>query len=147
MPTSAEAPATAPRPVAPRRFAAGLLLIVLGGGLAAFMSISVLLEMMTDDFFGMCVAGLVAFFGGLVARDGVYMVIGRPLPRRDATPSEFHRAHYARIVGVPEGIPPDPSRCAAVVYNEWQCPNPRGHGPAEAFCLKHARAHAAPAGT
>ena len=128
---------------APSRRLAGAVLIGLGGGLAAFMSISVLLEVMTDDFFGMCVAGLVALFGGLVARDGLYMVMGRALPRRDATPSEYHRKTYARIVGQPNGVAADASRCAATVYHEWQCPNPRGHGPAEAFCLKHARAHEA----
>jgi len=122
------------------RVLAGLLLLALGLLIAGYMAASVILEIMTDDFFGMAIAGLVVVFGCILVREGFFLLRGYRPVRLNTEPSEHHRTAYARTNMHPQGEPPDPSRCAAVVYQEWQCPNPRGHGPQRAFCRKHAAA-------
>ena len=121
----------------------GLTMVGIGGAIAVFMSISVILETMMDDFFGMCVAGMVAFFGAMLVRDGVFLIMGWKRNRELATPSVHHRKGYARAAGYPHGMPADPTRCAAAIHDGWQCPNPRTSGPSRAFCGKHARQHEA----
>lgn len=123
----------------PRRLASGLILLCIGLPMMVVMGIGMLVEIQADDFFGMMLAAMAAFFGGLLTRDGVNRVFGLKPAREIAVASRYHLKGYAREVGFPEGAPPDPKRCAEVVFREFQCPNPRGHGPADAFCIKHAK--------
>ena len=122
------------------RVAGGIPLLCLGAAIAVYMGIAVILEIMTDDGFGMAIACLVVVFGCILVREGFFLLRGYRPERLNAQPSDYHRAAYARTNMHPLGAPPDASRCAAVVYKEWQCPNPRGHGPQRAFCRKHAAA-------
>ena len=128
-----------------RRLVTGVPVLALGLLIAVYMGISVFLEIMTDDFFGMCIAFLVVGSGIILAREGFFLLRGFRPARLNARLSDYHLKSYARIVGHPKGMPPDASRCAEVVYQEWQCPNPRGHGPQQAFCLKHAKVREKPA--
>lgn len=120
------------------RLIGGIPLLCLGVAIAVYMGIAVVLEIMTDDGFGMAIAALVVVFGCILVREGWFLLRGARPARLNAKPSTYHRAAYGRTNMHPEGEPPDPARCAAVVYHEWQCPNPRGHGPQRAFCRKHA---------
>lgn len=129
------------RPKGPlwQRVLVGMPMIALGGFIAVFMSISVILEIRTDDFFGMCVAALVALAGAALCYEGFLSLTGTRRPRLMATLSSHHRTAYAPAAGYPKGMPPDAARCAAAVFQNWQCPSPKGHGPERAFCVKHAR--------
>ena len=138
--TASEHSAEPPRRKAPlrRRVLLGTPMIALGGFVAVFMSISVFLEIRTDDFFGMCVAALVAFSGAILAYEDYRTLTGTRRPSILTTPSSFHRKAYAPAMGYPKGMPPDAARCAEAFYDGWQCPGSRGYGPESAFCLKHA---------
>lgn len=54
--------------------------------------------------------------------------------------SSFHKKAYGKWGGNPNGRPPDLSKCAAEIRNNYrlyQCTRARGHGPEQAFCKMH----------
>ncbi len=119
------------------RLIVGFPLFAFGAAIAVFMGVSAFLEMMTDDFFGMCVAAMVAFSGCLLARHGALLTLGINTRSAISVASSHHLVAYAPVMEHPRGMPPDPARCAATIHENWQCPKARGYGPEQAFCLKH----------
>ncbi len=73
-------PAGMPRPL---RYVIATVLLVLGAGMAAMMTVATVYEIVQGSFFGMCVSCLIVLFGGLVVRSGLDLALNR---RRAAHP-------------------------------------------------------------
>ena len=121
----------------------GLPLFALGATMAVAMGVWLYSLLKGDDLFTIFLALMIGFTGLVFMREALRILRGIHRTKIVIEPSTHHLERYARSALHPHGTPPEPAKCAAVVRERWQCDFPRGHGPEGAFCVRHAKEHAA----
>ena len=145
MPDDAIAETDQPtRPLRPlwRLLAFGLPMFALGAALTVSMGVWLWSLIQGEDYFSVFVSILVGTSGVILMYEAVRLLMGKRRIREKVKLTSHHLVRYSRSALHPQGTPPDPVWCAALVQDRWQCDQPRGHGPEEAFCIRHAKQYA-----